>query len=413
MPIGLIPGWNAGSSLYGSLIPYVGRAQLCPPGLDYCGGACRNTSTDPSCCGDQHVRCTVGQACCGGICRSLTSPSSCGGCGVACRPGEGCCFSDARKWWGCEPVGNTPERCGPFCRACGAGEDCCVVGRRPGVEIYDCVPLDSDHHCGRCENRCLTGTHCVNHQCICPSGAALGSDTACASCEDNCLAIGKRCVNGLCVCPQGTVDCAGACCQPNEACCGSVCRPLGTDTDCARCGDNCRAAGKQCVNGRCVCPAGTTACGPSCCATGLSCCNNTSCRDLRTDNAHCGACNQSCGGGKVCRNGRCVCPEPLRDCGGICVDVSSDQANCGRCGRPCRDGICRNGMCECLSGQQRCPDGTCCAATHPVCCNDPFGCCPTQAPVCCLANAVENAPYCCPAGKTCCEAGSATRGCCP
>ncbi|MGC4090449.1 MAG: hypothetical protein QM756_21750 [Polyangiaceae bacterium] len=48
------------------------------------------------------------------------------------------------------------------------------------------------------------------------------------------------------------------------------------------------------------------AAGSSSCATGLTACAQT-CVNLLTDNANCGACNNSCGTGRTCSNGGCQC----------------------------------------------------------------------------------------------------------
>ena len=83
--------------------------------------------------------------------------------------------------------------------------------------------------------------------------------------------------------------------------------------------------------------------------------------DLRSDAAHCGACDLSCANADcVCREGKRVqqCRPGRADCDGSAangceVDLSTDQRNCGACGRTCHtmghDAVtatCNAGRCE-------------------------------------------------------------------
>ncbi len=94
-----------------------------------------------------------------------------------------------------------------------------------------------------------------------------------------------------------------------------------------------------------VCPAPTTACAMS------------GCVDLQTDNDNCGFCGVSCGGGRNCMAGTCVCNMGTMACGNSCVNLQSDSSNCGACGRNC-------------PVNQMCVAGACslnCAAPNRVC----------------------------------------------
>lgn len=99
-----------------------------------------------------------------------------------------------------------------------------------------------------------------------------------------------------------------------------------------------------------TCPAGQTLC-------------STGCVDLRSDEAHCGACEDACATGEVCLSRSCVpaCSGGLVDCGGTCVDVDIDTSHCGGCDMPCATGeSCVDGACTvpCDPGLTAC-GGTC------------------------------------------------------
>jgi hypothetical protein len=86
--------------------------------------------------------------------------------------------------------------------------------------------------------------------------------------------------------------------------------------------------------------------------------------DLTKDHANCGACGVSCNAQELCCAGACVARDkttgngcPMCDktnqcvnattcCDGSCRDLKTDRAHCGACGVACRDGqMCCNGMC--------------------------------------------------------------------
>jgi hypothetical protein len=86
----------------------------------------------------------------------------------------------------------------------------------------------------------------------------------------------------------------------------------------------------------------------------MGCCDEQ-CRDLETDEAHCGACNEPCPSVQVCQGGECVCPSG-DFCSNHCVNLDNDIAHCGGCDSAC-------------GADQTCTDGTCtgpCGATFAV-----------------------------------------------
>ena len=71
----------------------------------------------------------------------------------------------------------------------------------------------------------------------------------------------------------------------------------------------------------------------------------TSCVDLRTSEASCGACGRTCAAGETCGDGLC-CPAGQVNCSGRCVDLTSNDYDCGTCGNQCNSGeSCSSGVC--------------------------------------------------------------------
>lgn len=118
---------------------------------------------------------------------------------------------------------------------------------------------------------------------------------------------------------------------------------------CRRVGQVCSAAKPCCAA---ICNGGVCTC------RGLhvrSC--NGRCRDLSSNENHCGACNQACGSGKTC-------------CGGHCVDLLSNAAHCGGCHHICRrNEICRPGSGHCCVEEGDAEPGQACC--HGFVCNPP------------------------------------------
>ncbi|MDO9323763.1 MAG: zinc-ribbon domain-containing protein [Methanoregula sp.] len=84
-----------------------------------------------------------------------------------------------------------------------------------------------------------------------------------------------------------------------------------------------------------------------CSSDTLSC--NNSCIDPRTDNYHCGNCNNSCSVGKFCLNGNCAvtCSAEQTSCPDGCFNLLTNPKHCGSCGNSCPNGlICTRGRCD-------------------------------------------------------------------
>ena len=327
--------------------------------LQACNGRCAQMATDPANCGACGHVCAPGQVCVDGVC-------GCGGVG-AC---SGTCCGNV-----CVDTTTDLKHCGRCGHVCVAGERCvggqCACGFQecgPGTTCCGgaCVNLKtSPKHCGGCGRACSGEDRCVDGHCVCGfivcapgSGCCNGACTdfsspnSCGACGRKC-AEGERCGGGVCscgfqtcatdrVCCNGT--CLPACPAPrvlNRQTCRCDCppdRPKDCNGVCAVCcADSDCQGGKVCRNGTCVCPTGLKDCGGRCAV----CCGDGDCR-----------------GGKICRNGTCVCPGGTRECGGVCVDIETDPAHCGGCGIRCgTDQHCDHGTCACDAA--RCA-GDCC-----------------------------------------------------
>jgi hypothetical protein len=136
-------------------------------------------------------------------------------------------------------------------------------------------------------------------------------------------------------CPTGQLACDGGCVPSDVHHCGS-------------CGGDCTSLSNvtgptSCASGQCSFPA-------SSCAAGWVDCNGNVADGCETDvtkPAHCGSCNNACGGGTpVCSgsgsNSACVsgCPSSAPTlCSGTCVDTTTNANDCGTCGNACATAI--------------------------------------------------------------------------
>ncbi len=117
------------------------------------------------------------------------------------------------------------------------------------------------------------------------------------------------------------------------------------------------------------CSKESTSSTPACVGSSVLC--DGSCTTLRSDNLHCGACDNACQDGLVCAEGQCQqsCPPNLVSCGGSCIDPKTNPTFCGA------DAACSGGD-ACVTGSV-CNDGICelsCGAGHIDCgsaCIDP------------------------------------------
>lgn len=99
--------------------------------------------------------------------------------------------------------------------------------------------------------------------------------------------------------------CGSSVCRPGETCCyGMICADLTSDVDnCGTCGNVCWSnEADSCVAGSCICSGSSRKC------TGNYddyCCESDGCRDLWTDDDHCGMCGWWCSSGEDCVSGWC------------------------------------------------------------------------------------------------------------
>lgn len=215
-------------------------------------------------------------SCDAGACRSTsacTGYETCGGGGVA--NACGCTAEDPEVTCTghCGPTTNNcgvTVECAPCCDptcpvgACGAAEDdgcgntidCsgnCGVDEYCGFEeqcydscLYRCGVIEqNDRDCGACPD----GQFCTSQQYCCP-GTGLGTDENCAYCGDNCLTSGLVCNGSQCVAPTGTVPDSGEC-QVDADCASGVCgcnAPPGLP-ECFCRESTCLAEGADCSGG--------------------------------------------------------------------------------------------------------------------------------------------------------------------
>ncbi len=148
--------------------------------------------------------------------------------------------------------------------------------------------------------------------------------------------------------PSPTAPDATMACPMGQSLCDGICRDVQTDErHCGRCGERC-ASTQVCADAVCTEVSGCTAPRQMC---------NGACVDTSSDEAHCGGCGAPCAPGAACSNGACVCPAGAALCGGRCVDLQADRANCGACGLACASGqICSAGRCvvTCGAGFSNC-----------------------------------------------------------
>ncbi|AKV00311.1 hypothetical protein AKJ09_06974 [Labilithrix luteola] len=294
----------------------------------------------------------------------LTDNDNCGACGVRCDgPNTGnskwscvdgkCAFScddpryrncDGNPTNGCETRANDNTNCGACGHVCPADTVCTGAACKPVCEAAgfpdDCAPPDfPDQHnctdkrtdndnCGVCGNRCdPTG----------PGLPALPTNDMYYGCGD------KKCTLPKCK-DKTKANCNLDVTDGCEA-------TLGTEENCARCGDKC-APGQICFSP----PLGT----PQCiCAPGETLCFGVLCVHADDDPDNCGGCNQRCAGfgrphyAPTCTLGVCGgrCEEKFADCDGLTdngceIDTRVDNRNCGSCGHACLPGqVCSAGEC--------------------------------------------------------------------
>jgi len=340
---------------------------MCEPGFDDCDAVedngCEVDLDDPSTCGGCDSACLyatmvagcdaqtcVPLGCLNGLddcdndpaeCEtSVTTLDNCGGCGALCdglanalpQCDLGVCdvascigdFADCTNEEGCETPTtdiNNCGGCGMVCELVGSGESCssgacltdgaCDPGFADcdGSDLTACVRVDTDEHCGACNEAC-TVDDLENVQ---SAGCAAGScEFACQAGFDDC--------DG----PGGIDGCEQA---------------LRTLTNCGACGVQCSLA-----NAAATCDDGS--CGIDTCTGLYASCDDddtNGCEQRLNDPSHCGACNNVCPNNEpFCVGGRCAeeaCPEPTADCDsdlmGTCETDLSQIDDCGACDIGC------------------------------------------------------------------------------
>ena len=108
------------------------------------------------------------------------------------------------------------------------------------------------------------------------------------------------------------------CVAPRQTC-GELCADLKTsDAHCGACGAVC-SGNTGCAGGACL----PKICGAVTCPDGQVCAN-----DVCMDKSCVGI---ACAAGEVCEAGACLCPDRSARCNNLCVKIATDDHNCGAC----------------------------------------------------------------------------------
>ena len=195
----------------------------------------------------------------------------------------------------------------PMCEpVCPLSDTCCGEPGATGT----CYPLRTDpEHCGNCQVNCVT-TH-----------------------------RGDGCEASQCTCGTLTLGCRGTrqsyCCAARRPGGEGYCANLDLDaTDCGGCNTACDGlVSDRCDGGRCVCGPGRETCAgtleSTCCSDGP----DVGCTDLRSDQFHCGRCNN-------------LCETPERCEGGSCTRGTACPASCSAGEICCNGSCCARGACD-------------------------------------------------------------------
>ena len=227
----------------------------------------------------------------GGLCTTDTSSDveNCGGCGKSCPHPTGALHAtsvcaDGKCIYACEEFNAD-----------------CNHQSYDGCEVYT---GDDPNNCGGCGRACKTGEVCWKGACGCPTGFTQ-CGTECKNLDVDNLSCGV--CDKKCVAPPGS--------DP-EWKCGPDVQPDNTGWACE--GGGCKLA----------CTEFFGDCDKNLCSNGCE-------TDTRRDNKNCGACGRECSANQECVDGQCLCPAGTTRCGNRCVDVNVDPENCGKCGSGC------------------------------------------------------------------------------
>lgn len=282
----------------------------CGPGLTKCGNACVDTKTDVNNCNTCGTKCTtavanataacVSSACtftcngslakCGNACVNTTNDvNNCNGCGTKCTTAvanaTAACVSSACTF----TCNGSLTKCGNACvNTTNDANNCNNCGTKCTTAVPNATATCASSACTftcngsltKCGNACVNTLTDVNHCGSCPnvcpdpnpgnptcdagvcgincgsltncSGACVNTQTNpdhCGSCPKVCAqqnVVTRTCALGICdytSCQGGHADCDSDRTNGCET-------PLGTNSDCSSCGDDCKG-GKTCQNGSC------------------------------------------------------------------------------------------------------------------------------------------------------------------
>ena len=271
-------------------------------------------------------------------CEVLTAddPNNCGGCGIVCKTGadaggagDAGDAGDASS----ASTGGDPAIC--WKGACGCPKGFTQCGN-------ECKNLEADDlNCGACDKKCVPPKSDDPEWKCGPLIQPPSTEWSCGGgCHISCKALFGDCNFDMCA--DG--------CEIDEH---------SDPNNCGACGHKCDA-NQNCVDGTCMCPAGTVLC-------------DDRCVDVNVDPDNCGACGNGClgaegdgaNGSPTCTKGRCgyVCYAGYANCNSRLDDgceskVSSDPLNCGACnvkcdvaqGQPCVEGACLTKPCGPAAG---------------------------------------------------------------
>jgi hypothetical protein len=150
----------------------------CPSGWQFCNGMCSDGLSDVANCGMCGRACATGEVCDAGQCRSPDSAActdTCGG-GRMCQAGMCVCPPGQEFCAGaCTDLQTSDEHCGACEAACTGGKVCeaaeCVCSPTQTECGTECVDLQTSlAHCGMCDHACMPGDACTAGRCAGPTG---------------------------------------------------------------------------------------------------------------------------------------------------------------------------------------------------------------------------------------------------
>jgi hypothetical protein len=337
------------------------RETVCTDGADDdCDGDadCADSDCDGVSCAEFGRTCAAGTCgCAGGAMETL--------CGDAADED---CDGDVD----CDDADCAGVACGALGEICGAS-GCACPGRAPETECGDAIDGDCDGVRDCMDTDCDTlscgpaGEVCTAGACSCTGGSM---EAVCDDGADNDCDASTDCTDADCdgrSCGAQVVGAWGACGGYADACdqSGTQSRSI-TDPTCSDsgCMPVVSMESRPCTR--------TVADGTSCGSTWMRCCSGV-CRNLATDETHCGACRVDCPGSTVCAatgtggyacrgcTGNAQCRGEL-DTNATCYDLASPPAFCQcQCAagtytsRVCADGGCGAGFyCHACAGLNWC-----------------------------------------------------------